>query len=64
MAVPRGLSRESLARYSEVHLSESLLPNAARLTHPRHREPPAQQFSLSPATATAIRNKPQLKRRW
>jgi hypothetical protein len=59
-----GMSRESLKRYNEIHLSESLLPNAARLTHPRVRQEPPPQFQYSPASMTAIRNKPRLRRRW
>jgi len=61
--LPRGMSRDGL-RFENLHLSESLLPNAGRLTQKRIRKEPTPAYELSPTTATAIRNKPQLKQRW
>ena len=36
----RGLSRDKLRRFEDVHLAESLLPNAAHLTQKRIRKDP------------------------
>lgn len=53
------------AQDEHVSLSASLLPNAHRLTHTRQRKDAVPDFACAtPTTAIAIRNKPQLRRRW